>query len=112
MVENKSLTEIIDEQMNSAYFVGKNCIGFPEEVKVRIKKVILAKIREVEDTKTRKLFYDFIKWMGNKETGDFTKVQTDWKSMQSDDRFEVINQVYQESWLEFLRDMRIKYDIT
>ncbi|KKK62378.1 hypothetical protein LCGC14_3004890, partial [marine sediment metagenome] len=40
------LTETINKQMESAYFVGKNCIGFPKEVRERIKKVILSKILE------------------------------------------------------------------
>ena len=40
--DSSELEKVIDEQMESAYFIGKNCIGFPEEVKARIKRKIIA----------------------------------------------------------------------
>jgi len=49
--EQLRLEEVIDKQMESAYFVGKHCVGFPPEVKARIRRKIL-EADKARNTKT------------------------------------------------------------
>jgi len=51
---DEELGKVIDKQMESAYFVGKNCIGFPPEVKARIRREILLKAASIKDAECQK----------------------------------------------------------
>ena len=76
--DSSELEKVIDEQMESAYFVGKNCIGFPEEVKARIKRKIIALMPDKKEIRKDERKLRDLLWAGhvcNGKYGDDGEIQ-------------------------------------
>ena len=89
--DSSKLEKVIDEQMESAYFVGKNCIGFPEEVKARIKRKIIALFEKQFNPD----YLDFKK--GVKATEVIWKVKVKEAKREAEER---IQEIYEGEWVD------------